>query len=206
MLVCFSCRANNRTANYSALCRYCIETCHWPPNMCNLKPPPVHQISGFETKHRNICGHSLPPPQAPSVCLTALFLSHLHDLPSPPVLCSPSVWLWSSSFFLLLAETTQDNPRNESQSNITQHNMVMESYLNIKNIKKKTPPELTRLKRGLLGERLLFLWSLRLERRPDHWMDNTSGFTGPCLESKQASKYPKPHIFQHTFLLSLCFS
>lgn len=137
MLVCFSWRANNRTANYSALCRYCIETCHWPPNMCNLKPPPVHQISGFETKHRNTCGHSLPPPQAPSMCLTALFLSHLHDLPSPPVLCSPSVWLWSSSFFLLLAETTQDNPRNESQSNITQHNMVMESYLNIKNIKKK---------------------------------------------------------------------
>lgn len=197
MLVCFSelelepsCRANNRTANYSALCRYCIETCHWPPNMCNLKPPPVHQISGFETKHRNTCGHSLPPPQAPSVCLTALFLSHLHDLPSPIV---------------LLAETTQDNSRKESQSNITQHNMVMESYLNIKNIE-KNPPELTRLKRGLLGERLLFLWSLRLERRPDHWMDNTSGFTGPCLESKQASKYPKPHIFQHTFLLSLCFS
>lgn len=129
MLVCFSeqelepsCRANNRTANYSALCRYCIETCHWPPNMCNLKPPPVHQISGFETKHRNTCGHSLPPPQAPSVCLTALFLSHLHDLPSPIV---------------LLAETTQDNSRKESQSNITQHNMVMESYLNIKNILKK---------------------------------------------------------------------
>lgn len=45
------------------------------------------------------------------------------------------------------------------------------------------PPELARLSRGLLGERLLFLWSLRLERRPDHWMDKPSGFRGPCLDS-----------------------
>lgn len=46
-------------------------------------------------------------------------------------------------------------------------------------------PELTRLRSGLLGERLLFLWSLRLERRPDSWMVRTSGFSGPCLQTKQ---------------------
>lgn len=50
--------------------------------------------------------------------------------------------------------------------------------------KRMNPPELTRLRRGLLGERLLFLWSLRLERRPESWMDRTSGFTGPCLETE----------------------
>lgn len=60
-------------------------------------------------------------------------------------------------------------------------------------------PELTRLSRGLLGERLLFLWSLRLERRPDHWMDRTSGLRGPCLEEAQAGK-PSEELQEPGFL------
>lgn len=53
-------------------------------------------------------------------------------------------------------------------------------------------PEETRLSRGLLGERLLFLWSLRLERRPDHWMVRTSGLRGPCLEEAQRGTSEEP--------------
>lgn len=97
--------------------------------MCNLKPPPEQQTSarahsGFETKHRNTCGHSLPlPPPPPPLTLSALFLSQLHNLPSPPVLCSVcSVWLWSSSFFFFA--TGKNNKTQLKEGNTVKHNTI----------------------------------------------------------------------------------
>lgn len=35
---------------------------------------------------------------------------------------------------------------------------------------------------GLLGEKLLCLWTRRFDRFPGHWISRTSGLVGPCLE------------------------
>jgi hypothetical protein len=50
-------------------------------------------------------------------------------------------------------------------------------------------PGLLTLNCGLLGEKLLCLWTRRLDRFPGHWMDRTSGLDGPCLKQEPALNF-----------------
>lgn len=130
-------------------------------------------------------------------------LSHPQDLSSPPVLgslpCGDTIDSALADFLPPrqrrhnITQEWSAVEHNRTPCDIMQHNTVLLSYT----AERIEPPELTRLRRGLLGERLLFLWSLRLERRPDHWMDRTSGFTGPCLERKQGDVYSDFIIAKH---------
>lgn len=115
-------------------------------------------------------------------------LSHTYITSWPPL----TPWVWLNRIFA---------PGNKTMKLLTEHKrmhwrMTAEPRVMVLfkrhvwlQIIRITVPELMRLRSGLLGERLLFLWSLRLERRPDHWIDKTSGFNGPCLKSEQENNY-----------------
>ncbi len=161
-----------------------VSTVSLPPNTHNLKPPPELQQSA-----RPFDG---PPLQSLSLSVSHSRFSLTPTRPSLPSWARLSgLWRHAGSgraaFLLLLAATRQHNSRVERYE--TQQDAVPAELYKTQTAEHIKPPELTRLRRGLLGERLLFLWSLRLERRPDHWMDKTSGFNGPCLESKQGENY-----------------
>lgn len=54
---------------------------------------------------------------------------------------------------------------------------------------KSALPGLLTLNCGLLGEKLLCLWTRRLDRFPGHWMDKTSGLDGPCLKQESTLNF-----------------
>lgn len=68
---------------------------------------------------------------------------------------------------------------------------------------KATLPGPQALNWGLLGEKLLCLWTRRLDRFPGHWINRTSGLVGPCLEQQRqhltsaSGSGPEKRIFSH---------